>query len=982
MHVESETEGLSVNINPESGTLPSEEYADMIISITPSFGVTTGSFIIYAYADEYYVGMQEYTITVIYSEVQEFVYNLEALSERIELTESQINDLNGEINSTLEDYYNVIEEEDIEGQQELLTELTILEDQLNNFEDTLDDLEDDYHDLEDNYEDIDNNDFIDAGYDPDVIEEELDLLNENINELEDYVSSLEQEIDSAREIYLTVEDFIGALNNLRTDVSNLRLILERLNENIELTSNSYYDAVERNDEDDIHDAEENLEELEDDLNDVMEFYNDLNDDSINLWTHYYHFEVQHFADEGYDANEIKTELEDLDNEINDIYYDMIHLQLELDSATEIYSYELCYSNLYLGGNISNCELDAIREDDFGLLADGIFNDLEGMTDNYVSYAQTINFQNQGTGQFTFTQDDEDAPVAQSYIFIDNSNQYLYNYSLTFDEPVEYDSTSEETAQEDLVGTTIEIQGETYTIVDVDLSETSSINEIGFLPGIRQYTNICDYSIELLNTYLDTTSTFNLDETEANFNAEDSEPSEDLNVLVHFTALESTSNVEVEAELINSEGTLTRYNDYSDEVIAGESYIQELILSFPGGMDTEEVYTLQVYICPESGDCVTATYDVTINVDETNCELGTDKITIHQGDETQYNNADVDGSLSLIDSTPGQWNGFNIVLAPDTDEVYLTEGDSFIDPVFGKFMLTFESIEEDDYEEIELVAGSTSAELRFTNNDGTEVTLPLAADSASQTGETSNESIYWGTEAPTSTTPNQDELVYLEGETCQGSTNVVDCQGAMFLVIDDGLTTRLTAHLIQITNINTDDNTINFDDLTYGTTNDNIAYIDGAANTISLTSAGDIGLTIDETTKTITFTELGSNVIVTSNYGVIQIINTDLSSQIFEGFYFTEYNTGIIDTYLTTHLITAIYDDLTDNTIEIQPSSVSVLGSADGYGMFDLSDENDNTQKFMTYKGTLLTYDRENQQYLIIQHSVYPIYAVLYLESVE
>jgi hypothetical protein len=515
----------------------------------------------------------------------------------------------------------------------------------------------------------------------------------------------------------------------------------------------------------------------------------------------------------------------------------------LDSATDIYYYyELCYRDLYLGGNISVCEVDAITEDDFGLLADGTYQD---NNDNTYSYTQILEFQNQNTGQFIFTQDDADAPIADAYLFIDNSNQYLYNYSLEFDNPFVYDSTSEEAVQTDLVGTTLEIQGERYTISDVNLS-SGRISQI---------------------------------------------------------------------MLEDSEGTV---------------------------------------------------------------------ITIRSNDEAQLDSIDIDGTLSIIDSTAGTLSGFNIAFAPDTDEVYLTEGDEYVDPTFGNFGILFEELVA-DYEEIEFVTradllyGETYAEVLFTNNDGTEVVLPLAADAASQTGEASDEPIYWGYEAPTSTTANQDELLYLEGEMCSGFSSVVDCQGAMFLVIDDDN----NAHLIQITNIDTD-NFINFADLTYGTTDDNILYTDGAASTILLTSAGDIELTIDEASNSITFTELGDPFIITYNFAVIDIVNTDTSSQTFEGIHFTEYYDGVLnpEKYLWFHLITAVFDDLTDNNIEIESSSVTFLTSSDGYGMYDVSDENDDYQKFMTWKGSLFTYDRENQQSLTIDHPFNTIYAVVSLESIE
>src|SRR3989338_3753025 len=96
------------------------------------------------------------------------------------------------------------------------------------------------------------------------------------------------------------------------------------------------------------------------------------------------------------------------------------------------------------------------------------------------------------------------------------------------------------------------------------------------------------------------------------------------------------------------------------------------------------------------------------------------------------------------------------------------------------------------------------------------------------------------------------------EVCTGSASVVDCQGAMFLVIES---TKKEAHLVQITNIDTNDNEINFDDLTYGTTDDDVSYIDDssgmAISNLSLKSAGSIRLIINETGKYVNFTSTGA-----------------------------------------------------------------------------------------------------------------------------
>lgn len=786
---------------------------------------------------------------------------------------------------------------------------------------------------------------------------------------------------------LDIANFLNNLEYLEEDVEETYYDdLEDLEDDIEDTIEDYRNALGQGDEQDIQDAEEDLAELQTELDEYSEYVDTLADRYYDLEDDYGDIGESNFIEAGIDNEALENLVDSMDQleyDINELYTYITYLQSLLDSA--YYYYELCSSDLYLGGIISNCEGDAITGDDFGLLADGTYQDNRG---NAYSYTQTLEFQNQQTGQFLFTQDDDDAPIAQPYIFIDNGNTYLYNYSLTFDEPVLFDSTSEAAAEDDLVGSNLKIQGEDYTIYNINFSTDMSINEIVLLPGIAEYTDICDYSIETTISSSSTSSSLRIDETDINFNAENLEPSNELNVIVYYTALESTEDVQVQVELITDGGGFSRHWDYTDELMIGESYTNEFTVQFPEGVEEDDEYVFEVSLCPEAGNCAVEIYDMYITTDYNNCESGIGKITIRQGDEIQITNTDLDGTLSLIDSSPSQWNGFNVVYAPDTDEIYLTEGEGLLDPIFEQFVIMVQSIENDDYETIEFIAGSTNAEIRFTNNDGTAVEIPIAADSSYTSGEASDEPIFLGVEAPSSTTWNQDEIIYLEGETCEGPTSVVDCQGAMFLVIDaDG-----NAHLVQITNVDTNDNEINFDDLTYGTTNDNMPYTDGSVTDITLTNAGDIQLFIDETAKTVTFTSIGSSdgaaIITTYNLATLEIINTDISTQQYEGLFFYEYNDGtlISDKYLDVNSlnplrIIALYDDVETNSIQLDHSSIVSLWSNDiGYGWYDFSDENDDYQKFMTWKGTVFTYDREDQQSLAIEHPTQPIYAVIALES--
>ena len=611
-------------------------------------------------------------------------------------------------------------------------------------------------------------------------------------------------------------------------------------------------------------------------------------------------------------------------------------------------YELCNRNLYAGYNISACE-PSVDDSDLDLLADDVYHDAEGTTDNDEKYTQQILFQQQGTGQFLYIQDDEDAPVADTYLFIDNSNNYLYNYTLQFDSYVSVDNTSSATLGDDIEGSTLNIQGRSYTITDAKMTnakmnqlEMQSGDSVVWMSEGESLTRTIDgveHTVELMDVSAEATSSagscgFKIDGTEVWVDVKDTETVNGVTIGI------------TDAKRVNIEA---------------------------GNQDVCEV------------------------------AIGAGEVTIRQNDEIQFNNEDVDGTLgnlrfatSTADTNENRWTGFDIVFAPDTDEVYLAPGDEYIDPMFGNFKFVFAGVETGGVETIEFVAGSTSAEIRFKNEDGRLVEIPLTADSASMSGESSLEPIYWGNEAPTSTTQNQDELVYLQNEACTSASSVVDCQGAMFLVIES---TKSEAHLIQITNIDTNDNEINFDDLTYGTTDDDVSYTDDSAgrvvSNISLKSAGAIGLIINETGKYINFTSTGAtdgSNIKTLNRGTLRIVDTVsfgetpiwLGNQTFQGMKFFEYNDGDLGAgkYLSPLNITAVYDDVTDNTIEWNSTITGKLSANDGWGMYDESDENDNFQKFYTKKGTLITYDREDQQSLTIEHPYDTAYAKVYIAPTE
>lgn len=89
-----------------------------------------------------------------------------------------------------------------------------------------------------------------------------------------------------------------------------------------------------------------------------------------------------------------------------------------------------------------------------------------------------------------------------------------------------------------------------------------------------------------------------------------ERNQDVEVKVHFTALSADEEVQIEVELTGYEDDNVRDTEYVDEIKAGESYVERLSLNLPWDMD-QDYYTLRVYICPRSGDCVEESYTLDV-----------------------------------------------------------------------------------------------------------------------------------------------------------------------------------------------------------------------------------------------------------------------------------------------------------------------------------------------------------------------------------
>src|SRR3989338_1991304 len=640
--------------------------------------------------------------------------------------------------------------------------------------------------------------------------------------------------------------------------------------------------------------------------------------------------------------------------------------------------ELGNNDLFYNESLNEVEQGLDDSDMPTLLYEGHYTDNEGEIENEEGYTQEINFPSTRTGRLIFDQDDQDAPDAGSYLFLDDANAvYLYNYQVEFDTTLQYDNTSSSTIAEDFEGTEISLLGKTFTLTDVRSKAAASttsliIDEVQMMAGDN-------------NQWLSQgeTVTVELDGTK--------HVVELLDVTEDATENAGSCGFSVDGTVVWVDVDETRTaNGVRIGVIDAKALHSQ-------SQDTDVCQTI----------------------------IGATKITLKDAAEIEFNDEQLDGTNVDIDiattTTSGRWNGFKINWGPENEELYLAPGDEFIDPIFGGWKMVFGGLVSAGREEISFVGGSTSGEIVFANEDGQQVTLPLSADqdcleqgfglnaTANLVANTSTvltfntcsgaegatEVVFWGTDAPVSGTQNVDERVYLDGEYCPGNVSatgdVTNCEDSYFLVI----TSQNEAHLMQVGNLHLTDTEVDIKDVTYGTQDQNEDYTENASTSIDL--GGGIGrIDLNISSVGIVFESIGSTngaSIKTLQEGFLVIENHALNSTMFENITFLEHNDGEFSggtlpstLYLEANdlNVTAQYDDADDDVIEFSRTTLTGAGkdglvnAAAGFGWYDVSSTNDDFTEFMTMKGTHLIWDDEDKKSLLIDHPHDSVYAEVYV----
>lgn len=527
--------------------------------------------------------------------------------------------------------------------------------------------------------------------------------------------------------------------------------------------------------------------------------------------------------------------------------------------------------LNIGQDLQDVE-DKFDEADLpDVLADGVFTDEDGGDEDF---EQTLELGN-GAQVLKWYQDDDDAPNAGIYLHI-VEDASTYNYTLEFDDEISgtEDTATEEEVQDLLESATLDIQGNAYTITAVE-HDADGIQELTLQAG--ESTLWIEQGVEMTKVVAGVSHTIILQDV--------NEDADKCGIMV--------------------DDTLSWVDKGKTKTVNGVDIgVTDAIVVHSAGKDTD--------VC------------------EVN--LGASQLILNDGSKVEVNGGDIKGSnVQITKGTDDKWKGLVIEYEAD-DDVYLAEGETWVDPVFGNFEFKFAGMTQVTEEMMMDVTGTDDAEFKYTNTEGDEVVLKFNYnESQIVSGE------------------DTDKAILQEGDICL-STAVDGCEGMFLFVVASGGESRI----IEIDTIDEDEQEIVLNDITAGKDyTDDFNTTHGAQNTIALGSFMDIRLDINTSAATTNITafnladddaetELGA--IITFDNDTVMIDEEDADE--------AEVDDAVISIELK-------YDD----EVEIE-AVTDDLTSLD----FKEIEQDSDIEQAITEYGTLVEWDSDNKDYVKV---VYP-----------
>lgn len=579
----------------------------------------------------------------------------------------------------------------------------------------------------------------------------------------------------------------------------------------------------------------------------------------------------------------------------------------------------------------------------GILADGNFRDRAGPTSNDEDYTQKIellpggsypgNFPRGVTNLLAFTQDDDHAEYAGFYLVMGDRTP-AYKYVLEFDNPVEFDASD---AKRDFMGTSIKIQGETYTITDVKV-RNDKIDEIHLMVGDEVH-------------WIDTDSTISTTIRGVDYEIGLRDVAE--------TSAGQRCGIDVDGSL--------HWVDEGDTLTVGDLSIGVIDSIFTRGS--------------EQGMC--------------KVNLGAEKMILSHGDEVELSGEDIKGSKVYLHSRGSdgtleaeEWSGLTIEWTPD-DNTYLPftgdkEDRQLVDPVFGNFKYVAAGIDE-DREEIEFDMGSRSGTIVFVNSDGREVELDLSRD---------GDNVFLGDGS------DRDDQIYFRSTTGDGNNTcsfshtgvdvdrrIDDCEGAKWLLSASG-----EAHVVELTSIDWDstneryevdvrDHTYDRRDtgnrvtLTDGKTGTGTFYVSGLGTIeLNVTSDGSIGNVSFNTAYEVDNHDGSNNNPLQTEHGMM----------LKELYYDTTGDRKLVMTWVEEEASKSDGNKASVATIvKVDDRELVLEKNVDHFSSpVDFSKDNDDDQVYASARGTIVVFDSDDKQKLSISYPASDIFASVYIAPAD
>jgi hypothetical protein len=356
------------------------------------------------------------------------------------------------------------------------------------------------------------------------------------------------------------------------------------------------------------------------------------------------------------------------------------------------------------------------------------------------------------------------------------NDRFYNYTLRFDSGMTFATAA---ASTDLEGNTLDIQGKTYTITEAGVDGTGILNKVKLVAGDSTVWLVQDQPYTV-GKHTVTVVDVDTDSTKCG---------------------------------INVDG-VTKWVDVST---------------------TEDFGDLSVGVLE-----AVAVNNKDYNADTCEVTLGSNELTLEEGDKVSVNGVEVEGTtVDFLSSTAGSFTGFTVRYQAgkeetgiNSDDLFMKPGDAWSDPVFGNFKVLYEGTTA-DFESMKFKSSGDDATFTFLNKDGKTVEIPFYYN-------TTATQIELGTDVT--------EPMLLPGMSFSG-----DVEGVQLLYTTSGGET----HVLEISDVtcSSSTNKTTIKDVTYG--NDvakdkELAADCGAAEDISLGSLGTINLNLAANLVTYTY----------------------------------------------------------------------------------------------------------------------------------